>query len=131
MAYRMRDGVPLIFVRGRDGHLTQHFNPAQPGASRGPIIPWLNDEQREHLLRKGLVIEEIDDESNTGGQPGGVRECLDALSRLGLPSEAGAPSAGEALRAEGHRFSNDTIAAAVKARKVSGSAGALSGTAQD
>jgi cytochrome c oxidase cbb3-type subunit II len=50
-----------------------------------------------------------------------VDECIAALDDLQVPSTAGAPSARTALRDNGQAFGNDTIAAAVRARKqVSG-----------
>ena len=49
---------------------------------------------------------------------GRVRECVEALDRLGVPLDAGAPTAREALRTADYRFGNDTIAAAVKAPRT-------------
>jgi hypothetical protein len=62
MAYRLKDGVPLVLVKQRNGAIAYHYakGPVCPGAF-GPVIPWLNDEQREHWLRLGLV-EEIDED---------------------------------------------------------------------
>lgn len=51
------------------------------------------------------------------GEDSRVRECVEALDRLGVPVEAGAPTARVALQDSDLRFSNDTIAAAVRLRK--------------
>ena len=57
-----------------------------------------------------------------------LAECMAALMRLHVPVKAGSPTARDALRAAGHRFGNDVIAAAVKKRK---SRYPLSGTAAE
>jgi hypothetical protein len=95
----------------------------------GPVIPWLSDAQAEYFLRLGLV-ERIDDDIPTDPQHGDVQrinECIDAINRLNVPPGCGAPTAREALRAEGHRFGNDTIAAAVKLRRKGVPAGTVRG----
>ncbi|BBZ09866.1 MULTISPECIES: hypothetical protein [Mycobacterium] len=54
MPYRLAPHVPLLVVKdevGRNHHCYQHNT---------GVIPYLNDQQREHFLRLGLV-EEIDD----------------------------------------------------------------------
>lgn len=53
-----------------------------------------------------------------------VADCIDAMIQLGLPVDTGAPRARIALREQKHRFRNDTIAAAVRARKAAAEAGA-------
>ncbi|MDY0112702.1 MAG: hypothetical protein RBS21_00320 [Corynebacterium sp.] len=52
MAYRLAPGTPLVPAKDQAGRLHYYYQ-------HNPIIPWLNDEQREHFLRNGLV-EEID-----------------------------------------------------------------------
>ena len=47
-----------------------------------------------------------------------VAACIDAMTQLGLPTDTGARKARVALREQDHRFGNDTIAAAVRARKA-------------
>lgn len=47
-----------------------------------------------------------------------VADCIEAMTALGLPAKTGAPSARRALREANHKFGNDTIAAAVRARKA-------------
>lgn len=47
-----------------------------------------------------------------------IGQCIEAMKHLHLPAEAGARKARVALREGGHKFRNDIIAAAVKARKV-------------
>lgn len=49
-----------------------------------------------------------------------VGDCVDALIRLRLPADTGSRKARVALREHGHRFGNDTIAAAVRVRKATG-----------
>jgi len=124
--YRLRPRVPLLVVKGQDGKLHHHWNqPIGGSIGHGAVIPWLSPEQREHFLRKGLVerIEDGTPMSDTADEPAGsedrVRECVEALDRLGLPLDTGAPTARANLRDSDYRFGNDTIAAAVKARKDS------------
>lgn len=47
-----------------------------------------------------------------------VGDCVDALIRLRLPVDTGSRKARVALREQGHRFGNETIAAAVRVRKA-------------
>jgi hypothetical protein len=47
-----------------------------------------------------------------------VADCIDAMLKLGIPADTGARKARVALREQKHRFRNDTIAAAVRARKA-------------
>jgi hypothetical protein len=97
----------------------------------GDWIPWLNDERRGHFLRVGLVEEIEEDQSaavvelhpapaatDVAANPNRIGECIDALDRSGVPSDAGAPTARKALRDAGCRFRNDVIAAAVRERKM-------------
>lgn len=138
MAYRMSPTVPLLIAKDRHGKLWYHYQDGPHGIARGPVIPWLSDEQREHFLRNGLV-EEIDDDTPTA-QPHRAHSdlvpdvnaeildgCIRDLDRLGLPAEAGAPAARKTLRDAGLSYGNDTIAAAVRQRKTR--AAQLSGTA--
>ncbi|WP_082279817.1 hypothetical protein [Mycobacterium colombiense] len=88
----------------------------------GPIIPWLSDEQREQFLREGLVEEIADDEEPTAPDDSDatattVDNCIAALDRLNVASDAGRPSCQETLREAGFRFGNGIIAASVKRRK--------------
>lgn len=122
MPYRVL--APLVIAKDRRGALNYHYQVPVIGSS-GPIIPWLDDVQREHFLSHGLV-EEIPDESpvsdgsvacdNSDGLA--VSRCAAAMQRLGLVRECGAPRAREELRAAGYRFGNGTIAAALRLRKT-------------
>lgn len=47
-----------------------------------------------------------------------VADCIAAMTALGLPADTGARKARVALREQNHRYGNDTIAAAVRARKA-------------
>jgi cytochrome c oxidase cbb3-type subunit II len=134
---KYRVTCPLVYVASHDGKLRQAY--------RGSCLDWLNDEQSAHLLKMGLVEripdaeqpaiaadapqtvglevdkDELDvaDDVNTDI----VEECLADLDRIGVQSDAGAPTARKALRESGRHYGNDTIALAVRARK------SLSGTA--
>lgn len=133
MAYRMSPRVSLLHVKDQQGIIWCHWGADSGcrdyrGRNRGPVIPWLSDEQREHFLRLGLV-EEIADEESAPADPVTsedlmpapnsdlVDECVAALDRFEVPAEAGAPTARKALRAAGEAWGNDTIAAAVRRRK--------------
>jgi hypothetical protein len=59
MAYRVLASV--VVVKGRDGRLRHHYS-TPTRAAGGPIIPWLNPEQRAHFLRHKLVEELADDD---------------------------------------------------------------------
>lgn len=121
MKYRLKPDVQLVLVWDRDGKLNYHYQ-AAVHTDKGPLIPWLSDEQREQFLSEGLV-EEIPDseEPSVAGESeaasGAVDNCVAALDRLNVASDAGAPSCRDALREADFRFSNGTIAAAVKRRK--------------
>ncbi|UXA06582.1 hypothetical protein KXD96_27980 (plasmid) [Mycobacterium sp. SMC-2] len=61
MAYRLTPQTPLVPAKDQQGHIRYHYQ-------HNPIIPWLNDEQREHFLRLGLV-EEIVEDAKPGAKP--------------------------------------------------------------
>jgi hypothetical protein len=59
-----RSLVPLLIVKDQGGTLWHHYQGAgSSGRHRGPYIPWLNDEQRDHWLRKGFVEEIAESEA--------------------------------------------------------------------
>lgn len=130
MAYRMRPGVELVLAKDEAGKIFYHYQrPVNAPSIRGPIIPWLNDEQREHFLRLGLVEEITEADAPAAQQPpfadGSdvpdatlVDECVESLNRLGVALDAGAPTCRTALRGSGQSWGNDTIAAAVRERKA-------------
>lgn len=47
-----------------------------------------------------------------------IAQCIEAMKQMHLPADAGGRTARVALREKGHKFRNDIIAAAVKARKA-------------
>lgn len=47
-----------------------------------------------------------------------IRNCVDAMKRIGLPPDMGARKARTALRDNGYKVRNEVVAAAVKARKA-------------
>ncbi|BBY15757.1 AAA family ATPase [Mycolicibacterium litorale] len=49
-----------------------------------------------------------------------IGQCIEAMIQLRLPADTGARKARVALRTKGHKFRNDVISAAVKARKNAG-----------
>jgi cytochrome c oxidase cbb3-type subunit 2 len=106
----------LVLARTRSGQLNYHY------LGTNPLIPWLSDEQAEHLIRLGAVElvegDTHDEEAADNERVARIAECADALDRLAVPADSGAPTAREALRAEGLKFGNDTIAAAVKYRRT-------------
>jgi hypothetical protein len=60
MAYRLTPNTPLLLVKDRDGNIKYHGQKASGATWYGPEIAWLDDVQRAHFLRLGLV-EEFDD----------------------------------------------------------------------
>jgi cytochrome c oxidase cbb3-type subunit II len=140
MAYRMKPTVPLLVVKDETGRLHHHYNQAISGSvSYGSIIPYLNNEQREHFLRLGLVEEITDEEAAVQTQPAPredlvpgvnaelVDDCIADLDRLGVAADSGAPTCRKVLRDAGISYGNDVIAAAVRQRKMRPAP--LSGTA--
>jgi hypothetical protein len=93
------------------GHLTHCY--------KGSLLGWLNDGQRDHFLNKGLV-ERVEDSTEVPKLPADetITECVGALARLGVPATAGAPKARSALRDSGHKYSNETVAQAIRQRKA-------------
>ena len=131
MPYRVAPHVPLVIAKDQQGHLNYHYHGGGTGSSRGPYIPWLNDEQRAHFLRKGVVIEiaesdvpaerrqpEPAPQPANGAVPELVDDCIKKLDEADVPSDAGAPTCRTALRDKRISFSNETIAQAVKQRKL-------------
>jgi homoserine kinase len=119
-AYRV--DAKLVLAKDKHGR-THHYYSAESGA--GPsIIEWLSDEQAAHFLAENLVTAiEIQTETETETQAtlDRVSECVEALATADLPTDCGAPTARDALRDAGHKFSNQTIAAAIRIRRgVSG-----------
>jgi hypothetical protein len=112
--------------------MTALANHPDSGAHRGPYIPFLDDEQRPHFLRHNLVIEIDEAEapvvesrhpepaspSENGAVPELVEECIKKLDGADVASDAGAPRCRTALRERRISFSNETIAQAVKQRKL-------------
>jgi hypothetical protein len=111
-APRYRVTAPLVIAKDQGGRL--HY------CYQGTLLGWLNDEQRGHFLRKGL-IEEIGDRAAVPEIPSvdAITECVAALAQLGVPLKAGGPAARKALRDAGHKISNGVVAAAVRERKLS------------
>lgn len=131
MPYRVT--APLVLVHDQSGSVHYHYrdcpNLGAP-TNYGDTIPWLSDAEAEFLLASGLIerIEpDVSDQDTSEAGPGVLHDCLKALEHLGVDLGAGAPTARTALREGGHRFANDIVAAAVKARKDA--VRALSGTA--
>jgi hypothetical protein len=62
MLYRMKPGVPLLIVKDETGQLHHHYNQSIGGSiGFGLVIDYLNDEQKTHFLRMGLVEEVVDE----------------------------------------------------------------------
>lgn len=123
----------LVVAASVDGRLHHCYG--------GDTLDGLNDEQREHFLRLGLVEEiheapaapaepvdlDADEDTLDAAAPDSdaVLECVGTLARLQVPTTSGAPACRTALRGNDFRYSNAVVAAAVKRRK------GLSGTATD
>jgi hypothetical protein len=120
MPYRVT--CHLVLATDEHGVVHHHYE--------GAIINWLSDKQRTHWLADGLVEEmatpDIDAmnlaesrirQQAADAEAGRVRQCVDALNELDLPLGNGRPAVRAALEARGLRFSNETIAAAIKERR--------------
>jgi hypothetical protein len=66
MPFRLTPNTQLVLAKDPQGHIRYHYR-------HNPVIPWLNDEQRENLLRNGLV-EEIDAPTAPEASPDSVEE---------------------------------------------------------
>jgi len=126
MPYRLKPGIHLVCVKDRLGKVCYHYaNPVHGSQAFGPFIPWISDEQAAHLLRIGYV-ERVDEEPDPvlneairdGIDPDRVRDCIQAIAKLDIPTDVGAPKIRAALRTAGHHFGNDVVGAAVKTRKA-------------
>jgi hypothetical protein len=108
---RFRVVAPLVIAKDLEGRLHHAY--------RGSRLGWLGDEQTLHFLRNGLV-ERMEDSADPPKLPAAetIGNCMAALDRLGVDPKAGAPTARSALRDADHKFSNETVAAAVKERKL-------------
>jgi hypothetical protein len=107
---RYRVTAALVIAKDQVGRLHHCY--------RNSRIAWLNDQQRQHFLNKGLV-ELIDEaEAPTLPAPERVSECVNMLARLGVPLTAGRPAAQQALRDAGGKYSTEVIASAVRYRKL-------------
>lgn len=108
---RFRVTAALVIAKDQSGRLRHCY--------QGSLLGWLGDEQAQHFLNKGLV-ERIGDSSEVATLPSAdvIAECVSALAQLGVPLKAGAPTARSALRDAGRKFSNETVAAALRQRKL-------------
>jgi hypothetical protein len=103
-------GVSLLRLQDQKGRLHDFYGPNR-------VLPqWTlwSSEQVYHLLDNGLV--ELTDEAGEPQDPGRVKECASTIIALGLAG-AGRPRAGDALRGNGFRYSNETISAALRLLK--------------
>lgn len=121
--------APLIVVPDSEGRFHHHY--------QGELIREVPNDRRERLVRDGFIEEVIrphveaiaDVEADkqhqlrdAGAQR--VQQCVEVLEELETPVDLGRPTVRAALEASGHKFSNETIAAAINTRrKLSGTAG--------
>jgi cytochrome c oxidase cbb3-type subunit II len=107
---RFRVTAPLVVARDLEGRLHHCY--------RGSLLGWLRDNEASHFLNKGLV-ERIDGAA-VPKLPATetITECVAALTQLGVPLNAGAPTARSALRSAAHKYSSEVVAAAVRQRKL-------------
>lgn len=115
MAYLVK--CALVTAKDRAGQIKYYY------AGMNPVIGWMPEDQAEHLLNIGLI--ELLDGDYEDTDPlrdqeavNRIEECAGAMDRLDLPRDCGAPTAREALRADGQKFGNELIASAVKLRKA-------------
>jgi hypothetical protein len=120
MPYRVK--CHLVLANDEHGFVHHHYE--------GAIINWLNDRQRTHWLANGLVeeigqpqieaIELVEQQHQLRvheAEAERIRQCLDVLDELDVPLHKGRPAVRAALESRGHKFSNETIAAAIKERR--------------
>jgi cytochrome c oxidase cbb3-type subunit II len=131
--YRVTQKAAALYVTDPAGRQYLHFHDPVVAEStegaRGPEIDWLGAAEAQLFLMQGFV-EKVGDGPAPAALPAqepadsmvlsqeAIDECVRSLDRLGVPDDAGAPTARAALREGGDSFSNATIALAVKARKA-------------
>jgi hypothetical protein len=126
-AMRYRVLAPLVVAKDRAGRAHHRYT--------GELIDWLPSDQATHLLELGMVEDmatsqpaqivetpepdPIAEANRAAAQKDQerVESCMQALALLGVNALVGAPAARRALREEGRRFSNATIAEAVRQRQ--------------
>jgi cytochrome c oxidase cbb3-type subunit II len=130
--YRLTQKTAALYVTDPAGRQNLHFHDPVVAEStegaRGPEIAWLSAAEAQLFLMQGFVEKVGDgpapaehepvDESSPVLSQEGIDECVRSLDRLGVPDDAGAPTARAALREGGESYSNATIALAVRARKA-------------
>jgi hypothetical protein len=112
----------LVLARDKKNLVHHHYE--------GEIIEWLSDEQRDRWLTDNLVEEITEhqvDAINLAGarrqkqaddaEAERVTQCVEALDELDMPLHKGRPAVRAALEERGLRFSNETVGAALKARR--------------
>jgi cytochrome c oxidase cbb3-type subunit 2 len=130
--YRLNPAWQVALVKNQAGHVDYHYQALVPNG-KGPMIPWLNEQQREQFLAEGVVEEIAAPVSVVVADPPAeptadssdhlVAQCIAKLDEIRddtgqpVPSSAGRPTCEKALRGAGFAFSNEVISAAVKQRK--------------
>lgn len=95
------------------------LNPvAEPAPNLEPEPTDLDAETTEKDSTDDEFIVDPEADSETTLQASRIQDCVDVIDELGISRGAGAPTIREKLRSAGHVFSNDIIAAAIRARKL-------------
>ncbi|MGF2944727.1 hypothetical protein [Mycobacterium sp. Lab-001] len=102
--------APLVVPKDQQGRLVHAY--------RGSLLGWLSDEQAAHFLRHNLVERIAEPDAPELPPSSVVGECVSAFAQLGVPLNAGRPTASKALRDNGRKFSNEAIAEAVRIRQA-------------
>jgi hypothetical protein len=136
---RYKVTCPMLHAKHADRRIEQCFYGSYLDDLPDPV-------QKAHFLRLGLVERvteaeaatiianapqtpnapravSIESDEDAPAVPDGVNtdllgECVKDLDQLGVQQDVGAPNARKALRDSGRHYGNDTIAAAVRARKA-------------
>jgi hypothetical protein len=122
VATRYRVTAPLVLAKDKHGVIHHRYD--------GAVIDWLSGEQRAQWLADNLIeeisqsqIDAIDHaearrwRAAEAAEADRVRECVEALDDLDVPIHKGRPAARAALEERGRRFSNETVGAALMARR--------------
>lgn len=96
----------------------------------GEVVDVLREDQAKYLPDRGMVEEftpaqvvavadaqERRQRQADDAEAERVRACIDVLEELEVPIELGRPTVRARLEARGHRFSNETLAAAINTRR--------------
>jgi hypothetical protein len=108
--FRVCGHVPLVRIKNPAGKFEDFYH-------RGLLPEWACHDLEQVLRFMNVGLIEPCDDAGRPSDAGRHWECVSALISCDVPEDAGRPRAADMLRAEGLRYSNECISAAVALRK--------------